>query len=249
MTLTEHPSVRTWKRLEEALNRIEEHIKIRETERVPSPPPDPEAERARLEAERVRRLRAMNIGKIYWDEGFDTFNAYTPELERHLGTARNFAANPKGKLVMLGNNGTGKTLLATSVLKETGGVIYTACEIGVRLRKAYNGDGREWELLDELCNAPLLVVDEIGRTKGSKFEADWLSHVINRRHEDGLPVVFVSNCHFKNNCAEGGCTKCLENFLDNDTTSRAAEDGIVMKFTGGDYRIKTRKARAEKGAL
>ena len=209
---------------------------------VPEPRPDPEAEKARLEAERAKRLRAMNLGRIYWDEGFGTFEAYTPELKRHLETARSFAANPRGKLVMLGGNGSGKSHLAASILKKTGGVIYTAYEIGVRLRKCFGGADREWEMLDELCGAPVLVIDEIGRTKGSKAELDWLSHMINRRHENLLPVVFVSNCHLKDDCSKDGwCAECFENYFNDDVSSRIAEDGIFMEFTGGDYRLKIRE--------
>jgi len=208
----------------------------------PEPSPDPDIERARLEADRISRLKAMNVGEIYWDENFGTFEAHTPELERHLETARAFAANPKGKLVMLGENGAGKTHLAASILQVTGGVIYTAYDIGVRLRKCFNGDGREWEMLDELCHAPVLVIDEIGRTKGSKPELDWLSHMINRRHENFRPVVFISNCHMSEDCAiKGGCTGCFENYFNDDVTSRILENGVFMEFAGGDYRLKIRE--------
>ena len=213
---------------------------------APSPPPDPAAEKARLEAERARRLKAMRLGRIYWDEGFETFDARTPELKRHLETARAFAASPKGKLVMLGNNGAGKTHLAASILHVAGGVIYTAYDIGVSLRKCFGGDGREWELLDELCGAPVLVIDEIGRTKGSKAELDWLSHMINRRHENFRPVVFVSNCHMKHDCAaKGGCLECFENYFNDDVSSRILEDGVFMEFAGADYRLKIRSRRGQ----
>ena len=206
------------------------------------PPPDPAAESVRIEAGRIARLKAMNLGKIYWDEDFDTFDAYTPELKRHLDTAMGFAAKPEGKLVMLGNNGTGKNHLAAAILKAVGGVMYTAYDIGARLRRCYGGDGKEWELLDELCGAPLLVVDEIGRTKGSKAELDWFSHMINRRHEGGMPAVFISNCHLECDCPAGnGCVECFENFFNRDAISRIEEDGAIMEFSGGDYRRKIRE--------
>jgi DNA replication protein DnaC len=102
-------------------------------------------------------------------------------------------------------------------------------------------------MLKELCEKPLLVINEIGRTKSSDFELNWLSYVINKRHENMLPLVLISNRHLMENCAEGekGCQKCLENFFDNDVISRIIEDGLVIKFTGGDYRMKIRRGGRE----
>jgi len=160
--------------------------------------------------------------------------------KRFLKIAENYAAAPNGKLVMLGNNGTGKTHLAVSVLKQTGGIIYTVFEINVKIRQSYNGTSKEWEVLQELCETKLLVIDEIGRTKGSDFELNWISHVINKRHENMLPLILISNRHLSSDCPLGkeGCPNCLEKYFDNDVISRLIEDGIVMKFTGDDYRKK-----------
>jgi DNA replication protein DnaC len=195
-------------------------------------------EKADAERRESNRFAAMNIGRRYWDTGFETFSAYTDELKRHLKTAENFAKNPGGKLVMLGDNGTGKTHLAISILKITGGVIYTAFEIGVKLRKSCNGGSREWEVLKDLCETEMLAIDEIGRSKGEGWEMNWMSHIINKRHENILPTILISNRHLMQDCPRGekGCPKCLEFFFDNDVISRITEDGIVLKFAGEDYR-------------
>jgi DNA replication protein DnaC len=212
--------------------------------------PECEKERAALEADEeaeskkgweLKRLKTMNIGKRYWNTGFDNFIADTDELKHHLKAAKNFAGNPDGKLVMLGENGTGKTHLAVSILKQTDGIIQTAYEIGVRLRQSFGGNSQEWQILKELCEAKMLVIDEIGRSKGSDWDLNWISHVINKRHENMMPLVMISNRHLRQDCpqGEGGCEKCLEKFFDNDVISRIVEDGIVLKFTGADYRQRT----------
>jgi len=209
-------------------------------------------ERDRLDAARMERLASMNIDKMYWGKGFDTFEAHGPELKKHLDTARRFAEKPEGKLVMLGNNGAGKTHLAASILQRTGGIFYTAYEIGVNLRHSYNGSTREKDVLDELCSVPLLVIDEVGRTKeGSGADERWMSHVINKRHANFMPLVLISNRHLKRDCLEDtvkGCPKCLERYFDDDVISRIIEDGEIMKFTGGDYRRKIREKRGGKAA-
>jgi DNA replication protein DnaC len=195
------------------------------------------------ESQRQRRdyessLEGMGIGKRYYDTDFTNFSAYTDELKHHARIAENFANNPDGKLVMLGENGTGKTHLAISILKKTGGAMYTAFEIGVMLRQSYNGDSREWKILKDLCNHKLLVIDEIGRSKGSEWDLNWMSHIINTRHVAMRPLILISNRHLRRDCPRGdsGCEKCLENFFDNDVISRITEDGIVLRFTGADYR-------------
>ncbi|MDR0525034.1 MAG: ATP-binding protein, partial [Spirochaetaceae bacterium] len=79
---------------------------------------------------------------------------------------------------MLGGNGAGKTHLAVSILKQTGGAIYTAYEIGLMIRETYAGKGSESELMNRLCALPLLVIDELEKLKESEAKQNWLSYVI-----------------------------------------------------------------------
>jgi DNA replication protein DnaC len=197
-----------------------------------------EEKRQRQQQDQQAHFKNMNIGRRYWETDFFNFSVYTDELKHHLKVAVNFANNPDGKLVMLGENGTGKTHLAVSILKKTGGLIYTAFEIGVMLRQTYNGNSQEWNILKDLCDTKLLIIDEIGRSKGSDWDLNWISHIINTRHVGMTPLILISNRHQKQDCPHGeaGCPKCLENFLDNDVISRITEDGIVLKFTGDDHR-------------
>ncbi|MDR0290427.1 MAG: ATP-binding protein [Treponema sp.] len=207
-----------------------------------------ERARARIVEERARRLAGMNIGEKFWEESFDTFNPYTPELKRHLETCIAFADNCRGgMLVMLGNNGNGKDHLAASILKKIGGYIYTVFEIELLLRQGYSGKGEsEADIYKRLWEAPLLVINEIGRHKAdSKWSLDFLSNVIDKRYQNLKPTVLVSNCHLLEDCpeTEKGCDKCLQRYLGNDILSRIIEGGEVMHFTGEDYRYRKREMR------
>jgi len=197
-----------------------------------------ERERERIKKANEKKMNRMNIGRRYWETKFDIFEDYTNELKQHVITAVNFARNPTGKLVMLGPNGTGKTHLAISILKMTGGVIYTTYEIGLMLRQTYKGESQEYDVLKDLCETEMLVIDEIGRSKGSDWELNWLSHIINKRHENMRPLILISNRHLTYDCPKGedGCDHCLEKYFDNDVISRIIEDGLIMKFTCDDYR-------------
>ena len=208
-------------------------------------------EEKRLEEENARKQlsiekwRSMNIDEKYFESTFDNFKAYNDELSGFLETCRAFAKNPDGKLVMLGKNGNGKTHLAVSVLKEIGGAIYTAFEIGIKLRQSYNGGTKEHEVFDELCRVPLLVIDEVEKIKDSESKQNWMSYVIGKRYNRMLPIIIIANCHSQKDCMEREkpCPHCFEYHLENDILSRIAEDGIIMKFNSGDYRKKIRKDR------
>jgi DNA replication protein DnaC len=139
---------------------------------------------------------------------------------------------------MLGNHGTGKDHLASAILKTTGGILYTIYEIELRLKQSYSGDDtQEYKIAKELCDVKMLVINEIGRTKGGDWELNWLSHVIDQRHKNLMPFVLISNRHRQEDCPKGGgCPKCIERYLGNDILSRIAEDGVVLNFSGEDYR-------------
>jgi DNA replication protein DnaC len=189
--------------------------------------------------DQMRRYKALNIRRKFWNESFETFDAYTAELKHHLKTCLAFANNPEGRmLVMLGNNGNGKSHLAASILKVTGGIKYTVYEIELLMKQSFSGETQEWKFIQHLCEVEMLVIDEIGRTKGGDWELNWLSHVINRRYEDFLPTVLMSNKHRKESCPQGeaGCPDCIQNWVGNDILSRIIENGAVLEFTGEDYR-------------
>jgi DNA replication protein DnaC len=204
---------------------------------------------AKREEDRVRILKALNIGRKFWRESFETFDPYTAELKHHFQLCLEFAGNPEGRmLVMLGNNGNGKNHLAASILKTTGGVKYTVYEIELKMKQSFSGETQEWKFVQRLCEVEMLVIDEIGRTKGGDWELNWLSHVINRRYEDLLPTVLMSNKHRKESCPQGetGCSDCIQNWVGDDILSRIIENGVVLNFTGEDYRERIREKRRGK---
>jgi len=201
------------------------------------------------EEKRIAAIKKMNIGKKFWHESFETFDPYTPELRHHLDACRAFAGKPEGRmLIMLGNNGNGKDHLAASMLQYVGGYVYSVFEIELLLKRCYSGKTSEWGFYRRLCEAPLLVINEIGKHKQGNWELNFISYIINKRYENMMPVVLISNKHLKEQCPNKGCEDCFQNYLGNDVLSRITEGGKVLLFTGEDYRVKIREKKfMEKG--
>jgi DNA replication protein DnaC len=209
-----------------------------------------EAERAeRLEAERAyysNDFEAMNIRKMYYEATFENFIAETEGLRRNRDAVKRFCdENGAGKLFLIGGCGAGKTHLACAAVRHFRGAIHTMFDILLSLKTAYDGGGgrTEREVLERLSSVKLLAIDEIGRTKGSEWEVNCLSHIVNARHESRLPTLFVSNRHFRSGCEKGGCEKCLDNYLGENILSRLAEDCEFLRFYEEDFRKKNRVAQ------
>jgi DNA replication protein DnaC len=199
------------------------------------------AEKERKEIENgilIASYKAANIEPEYYGATLETIEILTPEHEKAVGYAREMIATKKGKLVLLGANGTGKTHIGSVLAYTLFGAIYSMYEITTRIRASYVAGAKETELeiVNQLASLPMLVIDEIGRTKGSEAETNWLSFIIDKRHVRHLPLVLISNKHMRKLCPSGGCDKCLENFISEDIMSRLAQDGKLVTFKEGDYR-------------
>ena len=208
-----------------------------------------ESERILLEKEKeqsarefIGRMENRNIEPLYYSVTLDGFDTSTSELERAKEAVSEIITSKTGKLVMLGKNGTGKTHLAVCAVKALGGKILTMYEISTRIRATYTQRAKEDEtdVTGELARLPMLVIDEIGRTKGSEAEENWLSYIIDKRTSRGLPLILISNKHSRKTCAEKGCKDCIENYLSEDVMSRLNLDGKMLHFTGDDYRKQQR---------
>ena len=180
------------------------------------------------------------IEPIFLDCTLDNFIADTEELKRNKEAVSKLIAKEVNILFMVGNNGTGKTHLSIAALKELGGHIYTMYEISNMIRKTYVPESSRTELdvVDDLLKNKLLIIDELGRTKGSEAETRWLSYIIDKRYARKMPLILITNKHTMKDCPSHGCENCLENYVSEDIMSRLAANGLLLKFSGADYRKK-----------
>lgn len=194
----------------------------------------------KLKEAKLARYEEMNIEPMFYEATLDNFVADTPELKRAVDVVKKLVSGEIKQIIMIGKNGTGKTHLAVAAVKLLGGRIYSMYEIATRIRATYSPRAIENELdvVDELSRLPLLAIDELGRTKGSDAETNWLSYIIDKRHARMLPTIIISNKHLRKDCPAHGCDGCLENYISEDIMSRLTENGVLIKFTGKDWRKK-----------
>lgn len=182
--------------------------------------------------------RAKNIEREYWGKGFDDYEVFSESQGKALEAVKRMVAERRGKVVLLGSNGCGKSMLGSIAVDKLGGKILSMYEITTMIRQSYTvkAERTELEIVTELAEIPMLVIDEVGRTKGSVAEMNWLSYILDKRHSRGLPFMLLTNTHLKKNCKCGGCERCFENFVDSDILSRLRQSRIITIVDAPDYR-------------
>lgn len=181
------------------------------------------------------RFTKLNIEPEFYGATFDNYIAQTETQKQALFAVKELVKGNCQKVILLGGNGIGKSHLGSVAVKETDGLIMTAYEIGLFVRGGIPS-GDEQNRLEKLATVPLLVVDEFSRSKMSEAERNWHSYIFDKRHVRGLRTMLIDNSHFHRNCIKGGCEKCFENLLDNDSISRFIQNGYILTMDGADLR-------------
>jgi DNA replication protein DnaC len=154
-------------------------------------------------------------------------------------------------LVLLGPPGSGKTHLAVAILASHAARYLAAYPDPIRIdgesliaRPPFGsrfvgvprlledlrrriGDPGLADPLAALEEAPLLVLDDLGREKVSDWTADRLYVLVDGRYGARLPTIVTSNYSF-DELAQRGYDALV---------SRVAEDARVLELTASDYRL------------
>ena len=144
---------------------------------------------------------------LHSKKSFETFNVqrstdtFNRKLDKVKKKAQDFAACPKGWLVILGASGVGKTHLAAAIsndVRATGEddiMFVVVPDLLDYLRAAFNPQSPvPYDLrFDELKQTPMLVLDDLGTESATAWAKEKLFQLLNYRHEKQLPTVITTS--------------------------------------------------------
>lgn len=193
---------------------------------------------ALIDGEKRKEMASRGIEPEYFTA---SLSGYIPENESQsmaLEACRKLQCGEIKKVILTGPNGIGKTYLASALAKDTDGIIVTIYYLGARIREGYQKGKSELEILEKILSHPLIVLDEVGRSKGSEAEFNWLSYLIDKAHVRGIKLILISNLSLARNLPAERRGESLEYYLPNDVISRLCQYSEFVEMEGDDYRRK-----------
>lgn len=152
----------------------------------------------------------------------------------------------KKGIILVGNNGVGKTHLACSIanelMKNGIPVIYgTLINLLAEIRNSYDLDNNisEMEIIKLYENVDLLIIDDLGKEKPSEWGLEKLFTIINSRYENNLPVIITTN--YNQNILIERISLNGEIETAKSIISRLYEMCYLVKIDDVDHRIKRKK--------
>ena len=162
-----------------------------------------------------RLYKAAEIPERYRWKFLDSFKAaapdgtplsYADEVSRSVATlvGSELDSAPNRGFLLHGNPGTGKTLLGSIMLNELilrwgmpGRFLNLSRKYFQKLRDTYSEDsddyGRSWQIIEELCNMPFLVLDDFGIQRGTDWEMEMLYELVDARYAEERFTVVTTN--------------------------------------------------------
>lgn len=161
-----------------------------------------------VDAERQERMRRLSNLDAFSEKSFDNFElnimGYSDKelesLRLAYNTARNYADDLQGWLLLEGSYGCGKTHLAAAVgnmrLKKGDMVLFiTTPDLLDHLRSSYapNAESGYDETFNRVRDAGLLILDDLGVENPSEWAKEKLFQLLNHRYAHQRATIITTN--------------------------------------------------------
>lgn len=149
---------------------------------------------------RQRLLEMSNLGP-FQEKTFENFDARVAGVGRAHTRALNFARQPQGWLILMGNYGCGKTHLAAAIANEVlqhhmFTVLFAVVpDLLDHLRGTFGPSSEVAydERFEQIRSAHLLILDDFGTENATPWAREKLYQLFNHRYNYRLPTVITSN--------------------------------------------------------
>lgn len=186
-------------------------------------------------------IKELNSQMPIENAGFANFSLeyYPEEAKEKMGKILDFSVNyaesfnkNSGNILFMGKSGLGKTHLSLAIVKEVVkkgyNVVYGPAQtlFSAAEKERFNYSG-ESEKTDEILNAELLVIDDLGTEFMTNFVQSLFYDIVNSRLLKGLPSIINTNLSLEE----------LESRYTPRITSRLFGEYSVKGFVGTDIRL------------
>jgi len=187
---------------------------------------------------KFRLIRLLSIANIPKHYRYAILGNYRKDKtnQQQLQMAASYCQGvPDYSLTIIGKVGVGKTRLALSIMRHfidqgIEGLFYRMPKLLRSIKSGFDASCPN-NLVDRCCEAPFLIIDDLGCCRHTPWVDEVLDDIISERCSEGLPTIVTSNLSQKE----------LEGYLSGRMYSRLIRGGKLVPLTGEDKRPKNIK--------